>query len=122
MKIAIQEHGDLILFQLEGEFTIRSKEALERLLQEQINKGNLYFGFDLRKLQEMDYSGLAFLKLMAQFASQNNKKIHLITKENRIKQMLQIAQLDMHILYHHAPETLLQTVEENSLHPSTITQ
>lgn len=93
MAIPVQQKGDRVVLDLSGELTFAKRQEFPKAIAQGLALGPRLLLCDLRKVTNLDSSGLAMLVIAAEQCKQTSAQLGLICSDGKIKDLIHIVNL-----------------------------
>lgn len=96
MKLNIEEHGEIGIATLAGDFNAESVDAFRRNMTERVEKGMRDFVLVLDDLEAIDSAGLESLLWLEDSAAEHLGQVRLVGVPETILTILRVTRLERH--------------------------
>ena len=112
MEITRDYEDKVVIIKIDGDVSIFYKDAVEKVLAEEVDKGYHFFIFDFDKVSYIDSVGISFLIQAGNISFENGKRVAVIHANPKVSYVIELARLERIIGLFESKEDALKEINE----------
>ncbi len=110
MKLSYEDHGQISVMTLSGEFTVDQSDIFRRACQDRFDAGAREIVLDMEHLRLIDSSGLESLLWLADTVGTRGGHLRLVKPDETIRTILRVTRLERRFNAHESIESAAKSL------------